>query len=119
VQPVRGPPGSGTRRECGAVGGCAIVRDSFASDQMAQVYAYVGTALALGPIVRPIFGGVIEVTAGWRSVFIFLAVFGCLILLTIVVLLRETNTNLNRDATRPARLIGNYANLLSTRLYMG
>ena len=86
---------------------------------MAQVYAYVGTALALGPIVRPIFGGVIEVTAGWRSVFIFLAVFGCLILLTIVVLLRETNTNLNRDATRPARLIGNYANLLSTRLYMG
>lgn len=30
---------------------------------MAQVYAYVGTALALGPIVGPIFGGVIEVTA--------------------------------------------------------
>ena len=40
-------------------------------------------------------------------------------LLTIVFLLRETNTNLNRDATRPARLIGNYATLLSTRLYMG
>ncbi|MDE0795151.1 MAG: multidrug effflux MFS transporter [Alphaproteobacteria bacterium] len=99
--------------------GRAIVRDSFASDKMAQVYAYVGTALALGPIVGPIFGGVIEITAGWRSVFIFLAAFGCLMLLTIVFLLRETNTNLNRDATRPARLIGNYATLLSTRLYMG
>ena len=98
--------------------GRAIVRDSFASDKMAQVYAYVGTALALGPIVGPIFGGVIEITAGWRSVFIFLAAFGCLMLLTIVFLLRETNTNLNRDATRPARRIGNYATLLSTRLYM-
>lgn len=99
--------------------GRAIVRDSFPTDKMAQVYAYVGTALALGPIIGPMFGGVIEVAAGWRSVFLFLAGFGCLMLLIIVFLLRETNTNLNRDATRPARLIGNYATLLSTRLYMG
>jgi len=99
--------------------GRAIVRDSFASDKMAQVYAYIGAALALGPIVGPIFGGVIEVSSGWRSVFWFLTAFGCLMLMTIVFLLRETNTNLNRDATRPARLIGNYATLLSTRMYMG
>lgn len=99
--------------------GRAIVRDSFASDKMAQVYAYIGAALALGPIVGPIFGGVIEVSSGWRSVFWFLTAFGCLMLTTIVFLLRETNTNLNRDATRPARLIGNYATLLSTRMYMG
>jgi MFS transporter, DHA1 family, multidrug resistance protein len=99
--------------------GRAIVRDSFASDKMAQVYAYIGAALALGPIVGPIFGGFIEVAWGWRSVFWFITGFGCLMLLTIVFLLRETNTSLNRDATRPARLIGNYATLLSTRLYMG
>lgn len=99
--------------------GRAIVRDSFATDKMAQVYAYVGTALALGPIVGPMFGGVIEVAAGWRSVFLFLAAFGCLMLMIIVFMLRETNTNLNRDATRPARIVGNYATLLSTRLYMG
>ena len=99
--------------------GRAIVRDSFESDKMAQIYAYVGTALALGPIVGPIFGGFIEVTAGWRGVFAFLAGVGGLMLLIIVFLLRETNLHLNRDATRPTRLIGNYATLLSTRLYMG
>ena len=99
--------------------GRAIVRDSFNSDKMAQVYAYIGTALAIGPIIGPIFGGLIEVTAGWRSVFLFIAGFGCLMLLTIIILLRETNTNLNRDATRPVRLIKNYVTLLSTRQYMG
>tara|TARA_R110000868_G_scaffold11751_20_gene57454 strand:- start:9502 stop:10713 length:1212 start_codon:yes stop_codon:yes gene_type:complete len=99
--------------------GRSIVRDCFPSEQMAQVYAYVGTALALGPIVGPIFGGFIEVAAGWRSVFFFLAGVGGVMLLIIVFLLRETNQHLNRDATRPARLIGNYATLLSTRLYMG
>jgi hypothetical protein len=35
-------------------------------------------------------------------VFWFLTAFGCLMLMTIVFLLRETNTDLNRDATRPA-----------------
>ena len=99
--------------------GRAIVRDSFASDKMAQVYAYVGTALALGPIVGPIFGGFIEVAAGWRSVFFFLAGVGALMLVIIVFLLRETNLHLNRVATRPSRLVANYATLLSTRLYMG
>ena len=99
--------------------GRAIVRDSFDSDRMAQVYAYIGAALALGPIVGPIFGGVIEVTAGWRSVFWFLTAFGCAMLMTIVFFLRETNTSLDPGATRPSRLVGNYATLLSTRLYMG
>lgn len=99
--------------------GRAIVRDSFESDKMAQVYAYVGTALALGPIIGPIFGGVIEVASGWRSVFLFMAGFGGLMLLIIFFLLRETNRHLNPDATRPGRLVGNYATLLSTRLYMG
>lgn len=42
----------------------AIVRYSFAFDKMARVYAYIGAALALGPIVGPIFGGVIEVSSG-------------------------------------------------------
>ena len=70
--------------------GRAIVRDSFDSDKMAQVYAYVGTALALGPMVGPMFGGIIEVASGWRSVFFFLAGFGCLMLIAIVFLLRET-----------------------------
>ena len=99
--------------------GRAIVRDSFESSQMAQIYAYVGTALALGPIVGPIFGGFIEVAAGWQSVFFFLSGVGVVMLLIVVFMLRETNANLNRDATRPAKLIGNYATLLSTRLYMG
>ena len=99
--------------------GRAIVRDSFESSQMAQIYAYIGTALALGPIAGPIFGGFIEVAAGWRSVFFFLSGVGVVMLLIVVFMLRETNANLNHDATRPAKLIGNYATLLSTRLYMG
>ena len=99
--------------------GRAIVRDCFASDRIAQVYAYVGTALAIGPIIGPIFGGLIEVGAGWRGVFAFIGVFGVLMLTAILLLLRETNERLAPDATRPGRLVANYAALLSSRAFMG
>ena len=99
--------------------GRAIVRDSFPSDRIAQVYAYVGTALAIGPIIGPIFGGLIEVGAGWRAIFIFVGGFGTLMLLSILFLLRETNRQLMPNATDPGKLIGNYAALLSNREYMG
>ena len=95
--------------------GRAIVRDSFSSDRIAQVYAYVGTALAIGPI----FGGLIEVSAGWRAIFVFVGAFGALMLISILVLLRETNRQLMPNATNPRRLIANYAALLSNREYMG
>ncbi|MGB0631369.1 MAG: multidrug effflux MFS transporter [Alphaproteobacteria bacterium] len=99
--------------------GRAIVRDSFPSDRIAQVYAYAGTALALGPIIGPIFGGLIEVGAGWRAIFVFVGGFGALLLFAILVFLRETNRQLMPNATNPARLVTNYASLLSNRIYMG
>ena len=99
--------------------GRAIVRDTFSSNRIAQVYAYVGTALAIGPIIGPIFGGLIEVSAGWRATFVFVGVFGALMLISILVLLRETNRQLMPNATNPRRLIANYATLLSNREYMG
>ena len=69
--------------------------------------------------IGPIFGGLIEVNAGWRAIFIFVGVVGALILISIFVLLRETNRQLMPNATNPRRLIANYAALLSNREYGG
>lgn len=99
--------------------GRAMVRDCFESEKIAQVFAYVGTALAIGPIAGPIFGGFIEVSAGWRAVFGFIVVAGIAMLLVVVFALRETNRNLNPDAADPRRLIANYAFLLGNRQYLG
>lgn len=99
--------------------GRAMVRDCFESDRIAQVYAYVGTALAIGPVVGPIFGGIIEVAGGWRAVLWFVAAVGIVMLLVVRFVLRETNTHLNPDAMQPRRLLANYTYLLTNRHYMG
>ena len=75
--------------------------------------------MAIGPILGPIFGGLIEVNAGWRAIFIFVGVVGALILISIFVPLPETNRQLMPNATNPRRLIANYAALLSNREYGG
>ena len=99
--------------------GRAIVRDSFPPNRMAQGYAYVGTALAIGPIIGPIFGGLIEVGAGWRAIFVFVGGFGVLMLISVLTLLRETNSQLMPDAASPAKLVANYATLLTDLRFIG
>ena len=82
------------------------------SSRIAQVYAYVGTALAIGPIIGPIFGGLIEVSAGAGNIRVRRRLWRADADL-ILVLLQETNRQLMPNATNPRRLIANYATLLS------
>lgn len=99
--------------------GRAIVRDVFESDRIAQVYAYVGTALAIGPILGPVFGGYLQAAFGWRSVFVFVTAVGVAILAVIVFLMGETNRNREHAAAGPGQIAANYVRLLGTRRYMG
>ncbi len=99
--------------------GRAVIRDVFPSEHVARIYAYVGTALALGPILGPVMGGFVEVAAGWRMVFWCMAVIGSVMLVIILVLLRETNAQPDPLALRLTLLIRNYRQLLGSPRYLG
>lgn len=66
-----------------ALGGCsgvvmarAIVRDRFAPTQVAQVFSQLMLVTGLAPILAPFFGAQLLQVAGWRSIFVVMAVFG-------------------------------------------
>lgn len=99
--------------------GRAMVRDLFSSDRIAQVYAYVGTALAIGPTLGPVFGGLLEESLGWRSVFLFTVGVGVAMLAIVLACLGETNLHRNPHAMNPRQMFGNYLRLLGTRKYVG
>ncbi len=109
-----------------SVGGCAglvvgraIIRDCFEGAKAAQAYAYIGAALATGPMLGPIIGGQLEVWFGWRASFAFLTVFGILALAAVVWALTETNLAPNPEAVRPRRLVRGYASMLRDTRYIG
>lgn len=103
----------------GAVLGRATVRDIHGPEQAARVMAYMGSAMALAPMIAPMVGGYLVVWAGWQSVFWVLIGFGGLLFVLVVLGLDETNRHKDPLATDPRRMAANYLTLLRNPLYRG
>jgi len=80
-----------------AFGGCSgtiicrvMVRDRFDPATQARMLGHISMGMGLSPIVAPLLGSVLEVTLGWRAVFVVLCALGMLSLLLIARHLPET-----------------------------
>ncbi len=103
----------------GPVIGRAVVRDSFARQDAARAFAFIGTALSLAPALGPLIGGFLQVWFGWQSAFVFLVGYGGLMLWLALARLTETVPERDPMATSPLRLVQNYGALLRHRQYIG
>ena len=103
----------------GVVLGRAVVRDVYGRARAARMLAYMGTAMAVAPMVAPIIGGYVVMWFDWRAVFVALTAFGLTLLVLVAAFLRETNLSLDADAARPGPMIRNYLALFSARRYVG
>lgn len=108
-----------------AMGGCAgitlsraIVRDLYRRDQVASMIGYVTMGMAVAPMIAPTIGGVLDTFYGWRASFVFLVLFGSLVLLFASLQLSETNRNRGSSGDEP-RLLQNYQALFRSRLFWG
>ena len=97
----------------------AIVRDVHGRSGTGRVMSYLSAAVAVAPMVAPIFGGFVEVWFGWRANLAALVVYGSLALLATFLILPETNPAPDPTATHVRRMFGNYAMFLRNRLYLG
>jgi DHA1 family bicyclomycin/chloramphenicol resistance-like MFS transporter len=98
----------------GPVVGRAVVRDLYAPSEAARFLGYMGTAMALTPVLAPIIGGLVHVNFGWRAVYLVLAAWGALFLCAAAWLVPET-----RQRRDPGRLATNAAQLLADRGFLG
>jgi MFS transporter, DHA1 family, multidrug resistance protein len=103
----------------GPVIGRAVIRDLHEPARAARVLGYMGTAMALTPILAPIVGGVLHVAFGWRAVYLALATCGAVFLGIATLVVPETNRRRDPDALRPGHLATNAADLLGDRGFLG
>jgi len=97
----------------------AIVRDIYAPERAGSVLAYMGSAMAVAPMIGPVIGGQLEINFGWRANFVFLLAFSAAILLSVVGVLDETNKRLDPSALAPRRMLANFREMLASRRYLG
>lgn len=75
---------------CGTVVGRVIVRDRFQKAEQVSYLSWMSSGMALSPVVAPLIGSVIDVTLGWRWVFVTLAVVAAGVLLALCTVVPET-----------------------------
>lgn len=103
----------------GPVLGRAIVRDVWGPVDSARALAYIGSAMALAPLVGPTLGGVLTVVFGWQANFVLLALFGAAQLAAVWRWLGESNEYPDPMATGIGRMLVNFRVLLTDRSYLG
>lgn len=96
----------------GSVIGQAIVQDRFSGPQAQRMMSHIMMVFGLAPAIAPILGGWLHVTFGWRSSFVFLAVFGAAMIVLCLKLLPESLPVEKRQAFHPGTIGRNYVMVL-------
>lgn len=94
----------------------AVIRDTTAPQEAASKIGYVTMAMAVAPMLGPMFGGVLDELFNWRASFFAYAGFGLLALALCWLDLGETNKT--RSATF-AQQFRSYPELFGSRRYWG
>ncbi|MFM2372983.1 MAG: hypothetical protein RIS85_2705 [Pseudomonadota bacterium] len=68
----------------------AVIRDRFAGDQMAKQMSIISVVFLVVPMLAPSIGQVVLLFAGWRWIFVFLAVMGAAMGIWVAMRLPET-----------------------------
>lgn len=79
----------------------AIIRDRFSGDQMAKQMSIISVVFLVVPMLAPSIGQVVLLFAGWRWIFVFLAVMAVVMALWVYSRLPET---LHPEYRQPIRL---------------
>jgi DHA1 family bicyclomycin/chloramphenicol resistance-like MFS transporter len=96
----------------GSVIGQAIVQDRFSGAQAQKIMSHIMMVFGLAPAIAPVLGGWLHVTFGWRATFVFLALFGALMLVLCWRLLPESLPPEKRHAFHFVAIARNYLKVL-------
>jgi DHA1 family bicyclomycin/chloramphenicol resistance-like MFS transporter len=97
----------------------AVIRDCFAGQAMGRVLTFIFTTFMIIPIIAPSVGQAIELTAGWKGVFVFNTVAAVLILVWMGLRLRETLNVEDRRSLSFGSLFGAFGEICTNRITAG
>jgi len=100
----------------GWVIGRAIVRDSFEGHHAQRVLSLVTMIFGIAPALAPVIGGWLQGAFGWRSVFVFLILYGGVMLAVCYFRLPETHPPSARQPFELKPLTANYLKLAGNPL---
>jgi len=102
----------------GSVIGQAVVQDRFSGAEAQRIMSHIMMVFGLAPAIAPVLGGWLHVSFGWRSTFVFLALFGVAMVLAVWKLLPESLPPEKRQAFHGGAIARNYAKVLGNPQFL-
>ncbi|TCK19884.1 multidrug effflux MFS transporter [Pseudonocardia endophytica] len=109
----------GVGASAGAVVGLAVVRDLYTGRQGATMLSRLILVMGAFPVIAPTLGGFLLRWTSWRGVFLFLAVYGLVMLVVVTRGLPETLPANHRRSARLGPTLRTYGTLLRDRTFVG
>lgn len=97
----------------------AIIRDRFSGDQMAKQMSIIGVVFLVVPMLAPSIGQAVLLFAGWRWIFVMLAVVGCMMAAWVAIRLPETLDPAYRQPIHPGTIAVNMIGAARNRESIG
>ncbi|SON51875.1 multidrug efflux MFS transporter EmrD [Vibrio tapetis] len=101
---------------CGGAMARTLTRDCFSGSDLLRANSLISMCLMFSPLVAPVLGGFLTESFGWRSSYLFLALFGIAVSLTMMTSLHET---LPKERRKNESVVESYRFVLSNRQFQG
>ncbi len=96
-----------------------IFKDTFNADQIAKYIPILGIALTFVIPAAPALGAFLQEQFGWRSIFLFLMLYGVAALLYVQCFFKESNASMAREKLSLVYARSSFRELLTSRIFMG
>ena len=96
----------------------AIARDTFKGEELAKTMSYLVVFIIFIIPAAPLLGGYLEELFGWRSNFVFMAIYALLALVASYLKLEETNIHRDKAKLKFSYIFKNFSFMLKARGFM-
>ncbi|WP_282176350.1 multidrug efflux MFS transporter EmrD [Vibrio nereis] len=101
---------------CGGAMSRTLTRDVFSGAELHKVNSLISMCVIFSPLLAPVLGGYLTEAFGWRSSYMFLALFAIAVVITMMTSFKET---LPKESRRNERVSDSYRFVLSGRKFQG
>ena len=103
----------------GGVVAMAIVRDLFGGRRLVVMLSRLALVSGVAPVIAPLIGSALLAVMPWRGIFVVLAVYGAVMLVSAIALVPETLPKARRGAAGGATVLQRYRSVFSDRVFVG
>lgn len=109
----------GVGAAAGGVVAMAIVRDLFGGKRLVVMLSRLALVSGVAPVIAPLIGSALLIVMPWQGIFVVLAVYGVVMLVSTIFIIPETLPPARRHEKGSTTTWQRYRSVLSDRVFLG